>query len=139
MEFEPHQQLQQYVADLNRLYRQEPALYEADVESAGFEWIDFSDVEHSVIAFIRRANDPSDFIVIALNLTPVPREGYRLGVPQAGVYCELLNSDASIYGGSDLGNLNGVCAEPIPFHGQPYSLRLTLPPLAAVFLKLQRP
>jgi 1,4-alpha-glucan branching enzyme len=139
LEFEPHQQLQQYVADLNRLYRQEPALYEADVEPAGFDWIDFSDVEQSVIAFIRRANNPSDFVVIALNLTPVPRNEYRLGVPRTGRYRELLNSDAASYGGGDLGNPNGVRAEKIPCHGQPYSVRLTLPPLAAVFLKLQRP
>ena len=135
LEFEPHQQLQQYVADLNRLYGQEPALYEADVESGGFEWIDFSDAEQSVIAFIRRAKNPSDFVVIVLNATPIPRNQYRLGVPQAGMYRELLNSDAASYGGSDLGNPNGVRAKKIPCHGLPYSVRLTLPPLAALFLQ----
>ncbi len=135
LQHESHQGLQRWVRDLNRLYRAEPALYEADFEWTGFQWIDFYDWEQSVVAFIRRARHEEDFVVCACNFTPVPRHGYRIGVPAPGRYRELLNSDAGIYGGSNVGNLGGVEAELVPWHGCSYSVSLTLPPLAVVFLK----
>ncbi len=130
-----HQQLQKFVADLNRIYTSEPALYERDFSSGGFEWIDLHDWEHSIISFIRRAADSTDYLVIVCNFTPAPRHGYRIGVPEAGFYAEVINSDAGAYGGSNLGNRGGLDAEPTPWQGQPYSLSLTLPPLAAVVFK----
>ncbi len=135
LEHESHRGLQRWVRDLNRLYRAEPALYEVDFEWTGFQWIDFYDWEQSVVAFIRRARHAEDFVVCACNFTPVPRHGYRIGVPAPGRYRELLNSDAGVYGGSNVGNLGGVEAEPVPWHGCSYSVSLTLPPLAVVFLK----
>ena len=135
LEYAPHQGLQRYVRDLNRLYQQEPPLHQVDFEWTGFQWIDFSDADHAVIAFLRRARNPDDFVLSVGNFTPVPRHGYRIGVPEPGWYRELLNSDAELYGGSNLGNGGGVMAENIPSHGQPYSLSLTLPPLSVLFLK----
>jgi 1,4-alpha-glucan branching enzyme len=131
----PHRGLQEYVRDLNRLYRTEPALYQVDYDWSGFQWIDFSDADNSVIAFVRRAKDPSEFVICACNFTPVPRHGYRIGVPAPGRYRELLNSDAGLYGGSNLGNCGGVWAEPWQSHGLPYSVVLTLPPLGVLFFK----
>lgn len=130
-----HKGLQTLVRDLNRLYRSEPALYEVDFEPAGFEWIDFHDWQRSIVSFLRRAKDPDDFVVVVCNFTPVPRHDYRVGVPIAGDYVEVLNSDHAIYGGSNLGNGGGVTAEAIPDHGRPFSLRLTLPPLCGLILK----
>jgi len=135
LQYEPHQRVQRYVKDLNNLYRQEPALYEIDFHHTGFEWIDFGDWEQSIVSFIRRAKNPEDFLVMVFNFTPVPRFGYRIGVPQRGFYKELLNSDSGIYGGSNIGNLGGLEAEPIPWHGRPFSLNLTLPPLGMVIFK----
>ncbi len=135
LDYEPHRGLQRFVGDLNRLYRAEPALYEVDFEWPGFQWIDFSDAEQSVVAFIRRGRDPSNAVVCVCNLTPTPRWGYQIGVPAAGYYRELLNSDAAAYGGSNMGNGGGVWAEAAPCHGFPYSLSLTLPPLGVLFLK----
>jgi 1,4-alpha-glucan branching enzyme len=135
LQYDSHQGLQRCVRDLNRLYQSEQALYQVDFEWTGFQWIDFSDAEQSVIAFIRRARDPSDFVLCVGNFTPVPRHGYRIGVPAPGWYRELLNTDAAAYGGSNQGNGGGVQAEPTPSHGQPYSVSLTLPPLAVLFLK----
>jgi len=135
LDYAPHRGLQQLVRDLNRLYRSEPALYEVDFEWNGFQWIDFSDADNTVVAFIRRGKDPEDFLVCVCNFTPVPRMGYRIGVPAAGRYRELLNTDAAGYGGSNLGNLGVVMAEPTPCHGQPHSISLTLPPLGVLFLK----
>ena len=135
LQYESHQSLQRYVKDLNRLYTTEPALYQVDFDWSGFQWIDFSDADHAVIAFQRRARDSNDFLVCVCNFTPVPRSGYRVGVPAQGWYQELLNSDAGIYGGSNLGNGGGLAADAIPWHGHPYSLLLTLPPLAVVFFK----
>lgn len=132
---EPHRGLQQFVADLNHLYASQPALHEVDFDWNGFEWIDLHDCDQSTLTYIRRAKDPTDFIVCALNFTPVPRENFRLGVPTEGYYQELLNSDSERYGGSNLNNGAGVYAEPVPWHGRPYSMVITLPPLAAVFLK----
>ena len=136
LQFPVHAKLQVMVRELNHLYRREPALYEVDDTFAGFEWIDFLDAESSVIAFIRFAKNREDFILFACNFTPVPRTGYRLGVPQAGLYRELFNSDAEMFGGSNLGNGGAVMAEPQEFHGRPASLLITLPPLGVVAFKI---
>ncbi|HXE80479.1 MAG TPA: 1,4-alpha-glucan branching protein GlgB [Vicinamibacterales bacterium] len=131
----PHRGLQHLVRDLNSLYRQEPALYTLDFDPAGFQWIDCTDNENSVISFIRRTRDERDHLVIICNFTPVPRHGYRVGAPAAGRYVELLNTDASIYGGGDVGNGGSVATEPVAAHGFPQSLVLTLPPLGCLMLK----
>ncbi len=130
-----HGGLQRFVADLNHIYRAEPALYEVDFEGGGFSWIDCNDWDSSVISFIRRARDPQDFVVVALNWTPVVRFSYRIGVPEPGYYRELMNSDAGLYGGGNVGNEGGVASEPIPAHGHAQSLVLTLPPLGGLLLK----
>lgn len=135
LEYDRHRGLQRYVADLNRLYASQPAFHQVDYDWTGFQWIDLHDSDHSTLTYFRRAKDPSDIVVCALNLTPVPREAYRMGVPTAGYYRELLNSDSEMYGGSNMGNAGGVQAESMPWHGQPFSVVITLPPLAAVFFK----
>jgi 1,4-alpha-glucan branching enzyme len=139
LQWEPHHKLQRYVADLNRLYRSEPALYQRDFDYRGFEWIDLHDWENSAISYLRRAADPSDHLVVVLNFTPVPRLGYRVGVPHHGHYAELLNSDASVYWGSNTGNAGGFHSEPLSWQGQPCSLNLTLPPLSISVFKPQYP
>jgi 1,4-alpha-glucan branching enzyme len=131
-----HAGLQTMVKELNGLYRREPALHQVDDDFSGFEWIDFRDAEASVIAFIRFARDRGDFIVFCCNFTPVPRRGYRIGVPQAGLYREIFNTDSEMFAGSNVGNLGGVASEAVKFHGRPFSLRVTLPPLAVVAFKL---
>jgi len=135
LEYAPHQGLQRYVADLNRLYQSEPALYEVDFDWQGFQWIDLHDSDHSTLTYIRYAREQRELVVCACNFTPVPRQKYRMGVPQAGLYRELMNSDAEIYGGSNMGNAGAVEAESISSHNQPYSLLVTLPPLSVVFFK----
>jgi 1,4-alpha-glucan branching enzyme len=130
-----HAGLRRWVQDLNRAYQHEPSLHEVDFEAAGFSWIDCHDNENSVVSLIRRARDPRDFTVIVANFTPVPRPGYRIGVPEAGWYRECLNSDAAIYGGSNMGNSGGVQTEAIPDHGFDQSINLTVPPLGFVLLK----
>jgi hypothetical protein len=122
------------VRDLNGLVRRFPALYEQDFDPAGFEWIDCNDADNSVISFMRSSRDRQDSLVFVCNFTPVPRYGYRVGVPATGYYAELLNTDAESYGGSNLGNLGGVNSDPIPMHGRQHSLLLTLPPLAVLVL-----
>ncbi len=134
---EPHLGLQRFVRDLNWLYRSEPALYEVDYDWTGFQWIDIHDTENSVISFIRKAKDPNKQIICVCNFTPIPRHGYRIGVPTAGWYRELLNSDAHMYGGSNLGNSGGLAAEPIPSHGLTHSIALTLPPLSVLYFKAE--
>jgi 1,4-alpha-glucan branching enzyme len=129
-----HRGLQRLVADLNRVYRAEPSLHERDCESDGFAWMDCSDAVQSVVAFARFARDRRRLALCVCNFTPVPRYEYRIGVPQPGYYREVLNSDGAVYGGSDVGNGGGVPSEPLPWHGQPHSIRLTLPPLGAVWL-----
>lgn len=126
-----------WLEDLNRLYRQEPALHQRDCDPAGFEWIDGSDTEHSVIAFLRRG-EAGEPVVAVFNFTPVPREGYRIGVPGRGLWKELLNSDAAEYGGSGVGNLGGAEATPEPLHGRSHSLTLSLPPLGVLFLQREK-
>jgi 1,4-alpha-glucan branching enzyme len=134
-EHEPHLGLQRYVRDLNWLYQNEPALYQVDYDWTGFQWIDFSDAENSVISFLRKAQDSNNQVVCVCNFTPVPRHEYRVGVPKLGWYRELLNSDSQIYGGSNMGNGGGVMAEPIASHGLPNSVVLTLPPLSVLYFK----
>jgi 1,4-alpha-glucan branching enzyme len=130
-----HAGIRLFVQDLNRLYVAERALHEVDFEPAGFQWIDCNDNENSVFSFIRRARQPEDLVVVLLNFTPVPRDGYRIGVPTPGAYAELLNSDAAIYGGSNYGNGGVVFTEPIASHGHAQSLSLRLPPLGCLMLK----
>ncbi|RMG92616.1 MAG: 1,4-alpha-glucan branching protein GlgB, partial [Zetaproteobacteria bacterium] len=132
--FMPHRGLQLLMRDLNRLYREIPAMHQLDFEPHGFEWIDCNDAEQSIISYMRRDHE-GRFIVVVLNLTPVVREHYRLGVPEPGFYRELLNTDAEVYGGSNIGNLGGLEAEPKAWMGRAYSLELTLPPLACVILQ----
>ena len=133
-----HASIQRFVTDLNRLYAREPSLHQVDFESPGFEWIDCNDSDASVVSLIRRATDPDDWIIAVVNWTPIVRERYRIGVPAAGYYAELLNSDATLYGGSNVGNQGGVSTEAVAAHGCAQSLSLTLSPLGAIFLKLQR-
>jgi 1,4-alpha-glucan branching enzyme len=132
LEYDPHRKLQSLVRELNRLYRSNPAYYQVDFHYQGFEWIDFRDVEHSIISFLRRAEDPEDFLVFCCNFTPLPRKLYDIGVPQAGVYEEILNTDSELFGGSNMGNGGAVTSTPVPKHGRPHSLSITLPPLAVV-------
>jgi len=130
-----HAGLQKWVEDLNRFYRSEPALWEVDFAPPGFEWVDCSDVEHSVVSLIRRDRSGRSVILAVCNFTPLPRLSYSVGAPRGGFWREVLNSDAKEYGGSGHGNLGGLEASPSPHHGRPYSLELTLPPLGAVFFK----
>lgn len=135
LQYAPHSELQQWVEELNRLYRSEPALYELDFKRAGFEWIDCDDASASVVSFIRRAKSAAHIVLVVCNFTVVPRYNYSVGVPRAGFWKEVLNSDATLYGGSGQGNFGGVQATPIPIHGQYHSVCLTLPPLGVLFLK----
>ena len=130
-----HSGMLSWVEQLNRLYAREPALHELDTDPQGFEWIDCNDSVASTISLVRKGKSSKQQIVVVCNFTPVPRIGYRLGVPGPGFWRELLNSDAKEYAGSGMGNFGGVLAEKQEVHGRPYSLNLTLPPLAAVFLK----
>jgi 1,4-alpha-glucan branching enzyme len=130
-----HAGIRRFVQDVNRIYASERALHEVDFEPAGFQWIDCNDNENSVVSFIRRARDGEDLLVILLNFTPVPRDGYRIGVPVAGAYTELLNSDAEMYGGSNHGNGGIVFSEAIASHGHAQSMSLRLPPLGCLILK----
>ncbi len=130
-----HRGLQLWVADLNRFYREEPALYELDFSEEGFEWIVSDDREQSVVGFMRKGNNPNHSILALFNLTPIIRHNYRVGVPKEGFWKERLNSDAKAYGGGSEGNLGGVMSDPIPSHGRDQSIALTLPPLGALFLK----
>jgi 1,4-alpha-glucan branching enzyme len=135
LQYEPHQGLQRWVEDLNRLYRAEPALHEYDCDPAGFEWVDANDAQQSVVSFLRRGKSTGDLFLVVCNFTPVPREGYRVGVPRGGLWREALNSDAEQYGGGGWGNWGGLEAEPVASHGRPYSVVATLPALSAVFFK----
>ncbi|MDP2976076.1 MAG: alpha amylase C-terminal domain-containing protein, partial [Anaerolineales bacterium] len=130
-----HAGLQRWVADLNRLYREEPALHRHEFTPDGFRWIDCNDHHHSTLSLIRLGTERGDEIIGVFNFTPLPLHNYRVGAPAAGFWKELLNSDASHYGGSGQGSLGGVEANPIPSHGFRYSLNLVLPPLGAVFFK----
>ncbi len=129
-----HAGVQALVRDLNRLYRDEPALWEVDSDPVGFWWLEPNDADSNVIAFARASKDAERVLVFVANLSPMPRERYRIGLPRACRWREALNTDSTFYGGSDMGNLGGVEPEPIPWNGQPVSAEVTLPPLAAVWL-----
>jgi 1,4-alpha-glucan branching enzyme len=134
-DYPPHRGLQRWVRDLNTLYRGEAALHELDCDPAGFSWIDCNDAQQSTLTFMRRGRTTPDIVVVGCNFTPVPRRDYRIGVPRGGYWREVLNSDADLYGGSGQGNSGGVTAAPIPWHGHPQSIAVTLPPLAVVVFK----
>jgi len=135
LQYEQHSKLKRFVSDLNAVYRSEAALHQIDYDWRGFDWIDFRDADSSVLSFVRRAAKEEDFLVFVLNLTPVPRHGYRIGVPRGGYYRELLNSDSEIYWGSNMGNGGGMHADDAEMHGMKHSLKLVLPPLSCLILK----
>lgn len=138
LDYASHQGLQALTADLNVVYRNEPALHQVDFDWQGFDWLDCSDADASVLSFLRRAKDHNNFIVVVTNNTPVMRENYRVGVPELGFYREIMNTDSEKYGGSNIGNLGGQHAETIPWGNYPYSINLRLPPLGAVYFKHER-
>ncbi len=135
LDYPMHGGLRLWVGDLNRILREEKSLHELDFDPAGFSWIDVTDADHSVVSLIRRSATPGDMLVAVFNFTPVPRYNYQIGIPSAGRWREVLNSDAPLYGGSGQGNLGGVEAVPVSMHGHMHSITLTLPPLGALFLK----
>ena len=132
LEHTMHRQLQRFVEDLNGFYRAHPALWEVDFHWSGFEWVDCRDMEHSVISFLRRPQAGNPALLFCCNFTPVPRKGYRIGVPDAGVWREILNTDAAMYGGSNMGNGGFVVSEPVQQQGHGQSVVVTLPPLGVV-------
>jgi len=133
----PHRGVQQLLSDLNHLHAKEPALHELDFEWAGFEWLEANDSSNSVISFLRRSRNPDDAIVVVCNFTPMVRGDYRVAVPRPGYYREILNTDSAYYWGSGAGNQGGVQAEPVPWNGKAYSIKLRLPPLAVIYFKLE--
>ncbi len=135
LQYEPHQGLQRFVADLNRVYRENPPLHQVDFDWRGFQWLEAHDNENSVFAFLRCAANEDDVVAVVANFTPVSRQGYRVGVPSGGRWVEILNSDAAAYGGSNVGNGGEVMAQALPWSGQPFSVCLTLPPLGGLYLK----
>ena len=135
LQYPVHHTLQTWVEHLNHMYQNEPALHVFDNDPQGFEWVDCNDAPTSVVSLLRHSKSENDTVLVVCNFTPVPRVGYMVGVPSGGFWREMLNSDAQIYGGSGMGNMGGAEALPEPKHGRPFSLRLTLPPLAALFLK----
>lgn len=135
LDYPQHRGIKKWVEDLNHFYRNEPAVHELDFSPEGFEWIEFRDSDNSIISFIRRAKSSGDIVLVVCNLTPVPRYDYHIGVPRGGLWREVLNSDAKIYGGSGLGNLSGVGATAMAMHGRYNSISLTLPPLGVLFFK----
>jgi len=135
LEWERHRELQRYFKYLNEVYKNNPALYEVDFNWHGFEWVNCNDWESCVVSFLRRSNNPDDVILVVANFTPVPRYNYRVGVPKHCHWQEILNSDAKEFGGSGIGNCGGFWSDQIAWDNQPYSLNLTLPPLAVVMFK----
>jgi len=133
-QFNPHRGLQLLVRDLNKLVCDIPALHEVDFEHAGFQWIDCNDAPQSTLSYVRRDKNGGAIVVI-LNLTPVPRYDYRLGVPEEGFYKEIMNTDAQMYDGSNMGNAGGVSSASLAWMGQPHSIRIVLPPLSALVLR----
>jgi 1,4-alpha-glucan branching enzyme len=131
MELASHNGIARWVGDLNRLLRERGALHELDFDARGFEWVSIADADHSVLSFLRYAADGEPLLVVC-NATPVPRHNYRIGVPRAGSWHEILNSDAPLYGGSGQGNLGAVEAAPVPAHGRFDSLSIVVPPLACL-------
>jgi 1,4-alpha-glucan branching enzyme len=137
--YDPHRKLQLLARELNRVYKENPALYEIDFHHSGFEWVDFRDADNSIIAFARFAEDRRDTLLFCCNFTPVPRFKYRFGVPEEGLYDEILNTDSGIFGGSNLGNGGMVETDPVPSHGRAHSISVTLPPLAVVAFRKRPP
>jgi len=135
LRYPAHAGLRQWVADLNRSYRREPALHARDCRHDGFEWVDADDSRQCVFSFIRHGEVRNDQILIVANCTPVPRLDYRVGVCVPGFWNEVLNSDAEIYGGGGMGNGGGVESDAAPWHAKPHSISLTLPPLGILYLK----
>jgi 1,4-alpha-glucan branching enzyme len=135
LQYPLHQGVQRLVRDLNRLYRVEPSLHQLDHDPAGFAWIDCNDRDNSVLSYMRKGFDETDFCIVICNLTPVVRYDYRVGVPLGGSYREVFNSDSEWYGGSNIHNGDGCAAEDEPWQGQPLSMAVTLPPLATLVLK----
>ncbi|MGE0606277.1 MAG: 1,4-alpha-glucan branching protein GlgB [Pirellulales bacterium] len=135
LELPAHAGIRQWVQDLNHLYKTEPAMAQLDTSPNGYRWIDGSDAEHCVVSFLRQGTEPGSEILVVCNFTPVPRDNYRVGVPAGGYWRELLNSDFVSYAGSGIGNIGGTNAAPVASHGCMWSLNLTLPPLAILFLK----
>jgi 1,4-alpha-glucan branching enzyme len=135
LEFADHAGVRDLVRDLNRIYRDEPALWEVDFSHEGFVWLEPNDALNNALAFMRVSKDAARQVVVLANLSPVPRERYRVGVPQGGTWSELLNTDSTYYGGSGLGNMGEVHAEERPWNDQPYSVEVTLPPLGVVWLR----
>jgi 1,4-alpha-glucan branching enzyme len=134
-----HESLRRWVEDLNKFYRDTPAMHELDMSPEGFEWIDCCDTEQSIVSLMRKSKTRPDEIVVAvLNFTSVPRYNYGIGAPKGGHWLEALNSDALLYGGNGIGNMGGVDAAPIPLHGRKWSLTLTLPPFGALFFVRQK-
>ena len=137
LDFEEHQGVRNLVRDLNRLYVSESALNQLDHEPGGFEWIDHNDAKHSLFSFVRKDRN-DETIVILVNATPVPRSGYRLGVPDDGFYEEIFNSDSALYGGSNTGSAGGIPARAQESHGRAFSIQIEVPPLATVYFKRRR-
>ncbi|MFQ5464705.1 MAG: 1,4-alpha-glucan branching protein GlgB, partial [Thermodesulfobacteriota bacterium] len=137
LDYPYHSGLRRWVRDLNHLYRAEPALHERDFSEDGFEWVDFHDWEESVVSYIRKSGGGRDRVLVVCNFTPVERGGYNVGVPSGGFWREVLNSDALDYNGSGIGNIGGVYAQAREAHGRPFSLSITIPPLAVVIFKKQ--
>jgi 1,4-alpha-glucan branching enzyme len=135
LNFHYHNTLQVLVRELNRLYRAEPALHQVDYHWAGFEWVDFRDTEKSIISFLRRAENTENFLLFVCNFTPVPRMNYRVGVPEDGYYEEIFNSDAAMFGGSNMGNGGGALSSPVPAHDRKQSISITLPPLGVLIFR----
>jgi 1,4-alpha-glucan branching enzyme len=138
LEHTSHLGVKNWVRDINQFYAGTPALYQKDFEQNGFEWIDVNDWENSVIAFLRRGTSSEDVVLVVCNFTPVPRPNYRIGVPHGGYWKESLNSDAREYWGSGQGNMGGVEARPVPYHGRSHSLSLTLPPLSVLIFSPEK-
>jgi 1,4-alpha-glucan branching enzyme len=138
LKYDPHWKLQEYLRDLNELLAAEPALHEADFDSSGFDWIDMSDADGGVVSFMRKAKDPSDYLVVVCNFTPVARSDYRVGVPEKAVFREIMNSDSQMYWGSNVGNAGWAVAEEHIVNQWPCSLRISLPPLGMLVFKPQR-
>ncbi len=137
LELPSHQGIQRWIKDLNRFYRQEKALYEVDFEYSGFQWVESNDGEHSVLIFLRKNGNGNEKILIVCNFVPTPWYNYRIGIPERGIWLECLNSDSSLYGGSNHGNMGKVSSRPVPMHGYDYSLNITIPPLGILFFKKQ--
>jgi 1,4-alpha-glucan branching enzyme len=137
LDFDSHAHLRLLVGELNHLYRTEPALRECDVDPHGFEWIDCSDAEKNIISYMRKGKERRDMLLVVCHFSPVLRTNYRIGAPARGYWQEILNTDAPMFGGAGDGNFGGMPTVPIPLHGRPYSLTITVPPLSVLVFRHQ--